>query len=455
MSKKTCFVIQGFGEKQDYTTGRTLNLDASYEVIKEAVEAAGFRCVRADEIRHAGTIDVPMYQQILNADLVIADLSTYNVNAAYELGVRHALRPRTTIIVAESGFKYPFDFSHIAIRSYEHLGKDIGRIEAKRFQKELAEAIVEITDKELQDSPVYTFLPGLAPPALPQPVPVAAGTPGPERRGFGPPASPAPAEPTTPSLKEMLDQARAAMAADDFSRARAILTGLHAINPADEQVTQLLALATYKSRQPTPHAALLAARDLLLELKPLGSHDTETLGLWGAVHKRLWDLTLEPSALEEAIRGYERGFQLKQDYYNGINLAFLLNVRARHTGGAEGLADAVLARRTRIRVMEVAQAELKKLPPLGTPLSEEQAAAVSDSRFGNDRRYWMLATLQEAAFGIGDAAAAAAYAAQAAALDPPTWMLNSTAEQIAVLAALLAPDSPSDTMASVPSHSRV
>jgi hypothetical protein len=253
----------------------------------------------------------------------------------------------------------------------------------------------------------------------------------------------------------MLDQARKAMGADDFSRARAILTGLHAINPTDEHVTQLLALATYKSRQPTPQAALVAARDLLLELHPLNSHDTETLGLWGAVHKRLWDLTHDPGALEEAIRGYERGFHLKQDYYNGINLAFLLNVRARKTGGADGLADAVLARRTRVRVMEVAQAELSKLPPLGAPLSEAQAAAVNDSRFGNDRRYWILATLQEAAFGIGDTAAAAVYAAQAAALNPPTWMLNSTAEQIAVLTALLAPEGPADAMAGVPSHSRV
>jgi hypothetical protein len=442
MSNRTCFVIQGFGEKQDYTSGRTFNLDASYEVIKEAVEAAGFRCVRADEIRHAGTIDVPMYQQILNADLVVADLSTYNVNAAYELGVRHALRPRTTIIVAESGFKYPFDFSHIAIRRYEHLGKDIGRIEAKRFQKELTEAILEITAMELEDSPVYTFLPGLVPPA-PRVSPAAAGAAGEAatRRGFAPPAPPAPA-PAAPSLKELLDAARAAMGADDFGRARAILTGVHAINPGDPHVTQLLALATYKSRQPTPEAALQAARDLLLGLQPLESHDTETLGLWGAVHKRMWDLERDPTSLDEAIRGYERGFLLKQDFYNGINYAFLLNVRARRVGGVDGIADAVLARRTRVRVMEIAQAELAKLPPLGASLTDADVLALRDTRFANDRRYWILATLQEAAFGIGDAAAAAQYAQQAASLGPPSWMLESTADQIAKLAALLQEPSP-------------
>ena len=36
-----CFVVHGFGRKTDYTDGRELDLDASYAVIKEAVEAAG------------------------------------------------------------------------------------------------------------------------------------------------------------------------------------------------------------------------------------------------------------------------------------------------------------------------------------------------------------------------------------------------------------------------------
>ncbi len=37
-SKRMCFVVQGFGEKTDFRTGRKLDLDASYDVIKEAVE---------------------------------------------------------------------------------------------------------------------------------------------------------------------------------------------------------------------------------------------------------------------------------------------------------------------------------------------------------------------------------------------------------------------------------
>ena len=56
--RKRCFVVQGFGTKTDFRTGRTLNLDDSYSIIKEAVEDAGLECVRADEIMHSGSIDV-------------------------------------------------------------------------------------------------------------------------------------------------------------------------------------------------------------------------------------------------------------------------------------------------------------------------------------------------------------------------------------------------------------
>ena len=125
---KTCFVVMGFGKKTDFETGRTLDLDKSYRnIIKPAVEAAGLRCIRADEIVHSGLIDVPMYEQLLNANVVVADLSTSNKNAFYELGVRHALRPYTTVVIAEDGIKtFPFDLNHVAVRRYHHLGEDIG-----------------------------------------------------------------------------------------------------------------------------------------------------------------------------------------------------------------------------------------------------------------------------------------------------------------------------------------
>jgi hypothetical protein len=107
-----------------------------------------------------------MYQQLLTADLVVADLSTANVNAFYELGIRHALRPRTTIIMSEDQLSYPFDVNHITINKYTHLGDSIDYFEVLRFQKVLSDTIDAVLKDNEPDSPVYTFLSNLVPPAL-------------------------------------------------------------------------------------------------------------------------------------------------------------------------------------------------------------------------------------------------------------------------------------------------
>lgn len=413
----TCFVVQGFGKKTDFTDGRVLDLDASYAIIKEAVEAAGLQCIRADEITHAGTIDVPMYTQLLRADLVIADLSTYNVNAAFELGVRYGLRPRATIIVAEEGFKNPFDVGHIVIRRYKHLGEDIGAKEAKRFRDELKQAIADILASGTIDSPVYTFLPGLTPPQVESAPPVARAM------SFASDIpAPAPATPET-SAKGLLEQAQARLRNCDFAGAVPLLAELHGQRPNDAFVVQQLALATYKSRQPTAEAALDQARDILRALDPAITNDPETLGLWGAVHKRLWDARQRDEDLATSIDAYNRGFQLKQDCYNGINLAFLLErraVRALQAGERdEGLTDAVLAKRVRREVIKYA------LPQ-------------ADRDTDDEKRYWTLATLWEAAAGLGDTVAAVAWEARAVALAVAPWMIETTRTQIEEIRSLQA-----------------
>ena len=165
-AKKRCFVLMGFGVKVDYKSNRSLDLDKTYKIIKRAVEGAGLECIRADDIVHSGVIDKPMYENLLEADVAIADLSTSNENAIYELGVRHALKPRTTIVIAEKQFKFPFDLEHIVIRHYEHLGTGIDYDEAVRLENELTKAVKTISAGDNVDSPVYTFLPDLAQPTL-------------------------------------------------------------------------------------------------------------------------------------------------------------------------------------------------------------------------------------------------------------------------------------------------
>ena len=172
-SRKRCFVIMGFGKKTDFETGRMLDLDKSYKnIIKPAVEAAGLECARTDEIVHSGVIDMPMFEQLLSADLVIADLSTWNRNSLYELGIRHALRPYGTIVIAEDGLRsFPFDTNHVKVMQYHHLGQDIGYDEIMRVRELLTKSIKDALanadkNESVPDSPVYSFLKDLQPPAI-------------------------------------------------------------------------------------------------------------------------------------------------------------------------------------------------------------------------------------------------------------------------------------------------
>ena len=144
--------------KTDFATGRLLNLDATYEnIIKPAVELTGYRCIRADDINHSGVIDLHMYKMLLIADLVIADISTTNANALYELGVRHALKNKTTIILSEDQSALHFDLNHVATIQYQHNGDDISASESTRIINRLKRVIEDATQGNEPDSPVYTF----------------------------------------------------------------------------------------------------------------------------------------------------------------------------------------------------------------------------------------------------------------------------------------------------------
>ena len=141
------------------------NLDRN--MTKPPVEAAGLKCVRADEIVHSGLIDLPMYEQLLNADVVVTDLSTSirTRSMSSACGTPYARTPRSSS--PKTGLKtFPFDVNHVLVPTYHHLGEDIGFGEVKRFRQELTKALVEIMQKEprAKESPVYTFLNGLNPP---------------------------------------------------------------------------------------------------------------------------------------------------------------------------------------------------------------------------------------------------------------------------------------------------
>lgn len=407
----------GFGEKTDLATGRTLDLDKTYRIIiRKAVEEAGLECIRADDIIHSGVIDAPMYELLLEADIVIADLSTANPNAIYELGVRHALRPQTTIVIAEKQFKFPFDISHLVIQPYEHLGKGIDAEEAERVRARLIEMINALVDAGKVDSPVYAFLPRLhAWNTAVTPIMQEAGT-------VSPAAAAAVADQTATVLMDMF---RDAKKKSDWPLTESLLQQLLARRPSDPFLKQQLALATYKSKRPDVVAALLKAKSILEEINPSTSTDPETLGLWGAVHKRLFEETHDRAHLDAAIWAYEKGFYLKNDHYNGINLAFMLNVRASISEGREAIADTVVAERTRRRVIDLCNRLL--------------AAGIKDDegKIDDEETFWVQASLVEALLGSGQADKATELRGTIA-RNAPQWMVDSMDGQLDKLGKLLA-----------------
>lgn len=347
--KKTCFVIMGFGVKTDFRSGRKLNLDKTYEhIIKPVFEELDFHCFRADEIKHSGVIDKHMFEHIVKADFVIADISTLNPNSIYELGIRHAVKKHTTLIIAEKKMQeygYPFDVNHISIDSYEHLESDIGHSEVLRFRAHLKNKIQELIKKPEVDSPLYSLIPNLETPKFTEEEIEELLEEKEELK----------------SVSELLEESEIARKEMKYEKAIELLNEARSIYPENEFIIQRLVSVIYKSEYPNKGSALFEAEKILAILKPEISNDPETLGLSGAINKRLYEEYNEVEYLHKSLRFYERGYNIRQDYYNGINYAFMSTISSlRRDNNFEAAADfgnGMIARKEVLKICKNLMAE--------------------------------------------------------------------------------------------------
>lgn len=388
MANPTCFVVMGFGPKVDLATGRTLDMDKTYEfLIKPVLEDLSIDCVRADEIPHSGVIDVPMYACLYEADLVIADISTANANAIYELGVRHALKPYSTIVIAEDKLIYPFDLNHISIMRYVHLGSDIGGTTIRDFCERLKNEVEAVLAKKAADSPVYIYMKGLKQPAVSD---GQAGTPARCKkvvptRSTGEPFPVTEASADQQTLAFLTKKAEAAKENGEYVKALGYFSDALELDPNNTFLRQRMALCTYKAGLPDPMTALSDAEKLLERLSPETTTDPETLGLCGSINKRRYQHSNDKQYLQRSIRFYERGFYVKQDYYNGINVAYLYDVAAgANQDPKEAAAQRYLAAKIRQEVIAICKSIMQ----------EEHFNERSD-------RPWVYLTLAEGYFGLG------------------------------------------------------
>lgn len=158
------FVVMPFGVKKGFD-GQTINFNAIYrDLIKPSLEMAGFEPFRADEETTTGDILTDMFQELLLADLVIADLSIDNANVFYELGIRHAFRKRGIVHIQAGRAYMPFDIFNV--RTIPYHTTEEGFPDPIFLEKDI-QAIARVTRDtwatgvDAIHSPVFNLLTGL------------------------------------------------------------------------------------------------------------------------------------------------------------------------------------------------------------------------------------------------------------------------------------------------------
>jgi hypothetical protein len=131
MSKpeKKCFVLMPFKSEMK---------EVYDEVYVPVCKKNDIKCWRVDEISRPGSITRDIVEGILDADIIIADLTEKNANVFYELGIAHSAGNKT-IMTAQSRDDVPFD-----IASYRVIFYSQSIIGCRDLFKKMDEAIREL-----------------------------------------------------------------------------------------------------------------------------------------------------------------------------------------------------------------------------------------------------------------------------------------------------------------------
>lgn len=338
MDKPLCFVLMPFGDKP--YSGGIVKFDSVYEdLIAPALEGAGLHPLRADEEMTGGIIHKPMFERLVLCEYAIADLTTANANVFYELGVRHAVRPWSTILIFAEGGRLPFDVSPLRALPYRLAlgGKPANDDDAK---KTLITRLKEARNAST-DSPIFQMLEGFPDvdhtktdvfrdrvkysDQIKGKLAVA------RREGLE-------------SIREVqkrlgrVEDCEAGIVIDLFLSYRAVkawedMIGLVQVMSlplaATVMVQEQLALALNRARKGEE------AEKVLLKLLDKRGPSSETLGILGRVYKDRWEEAFKRGdhfaaigLLEKAIDAYLQGFEADwRDAYPGVNALTLMEIR--------------------------------------------------------------------------------------------------------------------------------
>ena len=410
-----CFVLMPFGKKPDFS-GAPIDFDAVYEkLIAPAIREAGLDPIRADEEVVGGIIHKPMFERLILCQYAVADLTTANANVFYELGVRHALRPYSTVPVFAEGPRLPFDVAPIRAMPYR-LSKRGQPVKVDDSKAALVKLLLAAR-QEATDSPVFQLVDGLRPAAVDH--------------------TKTDIFQQQVAYSEQLKQQLAAARRQGIEAVRSIEKGLG--NLADIEAGVLIDLyLSYRAvkgwqemialaaNMPAPlRQTVMVQEQLALALNRAGQGDqaeetlravlqrngpsSETYGLLGRVFKDRWEaaananLPSAPALLSKAIDAYRQGFEADwRDAYPGINAVTLMEIK------------------------EPPAPEREKLKPLVRYAVERKIAT-------GEPDYWDWATLLEIAVLEIDEAGARDAFSNALACSPQSWETETTLRNLRLI----------------------
>jgi hypothetical protein len=424
-----CFVDMPFGKKTDLATGYEIDFDRIYQLaIKPAIEEAGLEPLRGDEERTGGIIHSATFARLLLSEYVIADLTLANPNVFYNLGIRHAAKPFTTMPIFANIHPLPFDVAMVRAIGYD-LDKGILSEEAaKDLKSKLVDRIQQaINGPSVNDSPIFQLIPKFPAVDLPHEVTEAFRDRVNHEKEFQELLDKAKSRPSYQERCTALLDIQQGLG--DLKNVQAnvlvdLMLSFRNVEAWNEMVELCKIFPDYlqknvfirqqwafslnrRNKLGDREKAISLLAGLVEEYGP----DPETLGILGRLHKDSYREAKEKgnilasASLEEAISAYTRGFESDpREYYPGINAITLLIEK----GDEKSL-----------KIVE-------KLAPLVSFAVARRGGASSDN-------YWDLATVLELNCISGDWISALHVLPRVLDKAKESWMRKTTLGNIMIL----------------------
>lgn len=293
----------GYNIKKIPNTNISVDLDKTYKflikptLIKKKLIAVSSNdknkhAFRADEIFTTQAIDRTFISNLYRANIVIADITALNQNAIYELGMRHAMRPKSTIIMCDKKTMQNNKFFDLTFNPqiFYDSEKQEDPEEKKRISKLLSEIIdvCKNSDDNYIDSPVFNY----------------------QIYDFKNDEKP---NENQLSLMSKIAEGNTLLENEKYAEAETVFkTILNDYKFIDYQIICSYILSIYRKEESKNN--LLYAMDEFKKYIDI-NHTTveDILGIFASINLKLFNISQDPSNLYTAIEYYRRG----TNYENG------------------------------------------------------------------------------------------------------------------------------------------